>query len=374
MQVKSYVRIHVQTNENDRGYVSISYNEYVAESYEGSGTLNQFFHLSLLFAFMLLNICIPLFLAKSIPLYYPKIRAKLSTGDFMECLYWTTATMAFLCNILYTFLSVRHQFKEGHPTITPCLLHMSQNCSIPSSTDVYHSEAFTLVAKVTIIPSAVFIELLISIYAIKFYSTTQSRYGRQCYVWRLYFVKTFHVLALWNILIAIQLFGMIAIALCTVLLIHPQVTIFLLLLLAMILVSLTLCTSYLLYHCQQQRRRRNCNPKDCGTNFLHSVLIITIMGLIVAFLAIYEVLLLVQAQIGTGVKGLLLSLLPSFPLSALVWYLKRRSQKKAAAANDERQLQPVTEEQQLQTTDSNIDVDPLLLWSWINSLYACNNS
>ena len=174
-------------------------------------------------------------------------------------------------------------------------------------------------------------------------------------------MKMFHVLALWNILIAIQLLGMIAITLGTLLLIHPQVTIFLLLFLAMILVSFTLCTTYLLYHCQHQRRRRDCNPKDCGRNFLHSILIITIMGLIVAFLAIYEVLLLVQAQIGTGVKGLLLSLLPSFPLSALGWYLKRRSQKKAAAANDERQLHPMTGEQQLQSTDSNIDVDPLLL-------------
>ena len=94
------------------------------------------------------------------------------------------------------------------------------------------------------------------------------------------------------------------------------------------------------------------------------------MGLIVAFLAIYEVLLLVQAQIGTGVKGLLLSLLPSFPLSALGWYLKRRSQKRAAAANDERQLQPVTEEQQLQTTDSNIDVDPFAAVK-LNKLLVC---
>ena len=87
MQIKSYARIHSQTNENDRGYVSISYNEYVAESYKGSDTLNHFFHLSLMCAFMLLNIGIPLFLAKSVPLYYPKIRAKLSTADFMGCLY-----------------------------------------------------------------------------------------------------------------------------------------------------------------------------------------------------------------------------------------------------------------------------------------------
>ena len=67
MQVKSYARIHSQTNENDM-YIPISYNEYVAESHKGSGTLNHFFHLSLMCAFMLLNIYIPLFLAKHVSL------------------------------------------------------------------------------------------------------------------------------------------------------------------------------------------------------------------------------------------------------------------------------------------------------------------
>ena len=56
---------------------------------------------------------------------------------------------------------------------------------------------------------------------------------------------------------------------------------------------------------------------------------IAIPGLIIALLGLYEVMLSVQVEIGTGIKGLLLSLLPSFPLSALGWYLKRRSQKKA---------------------------------------------
>ena len=36
----------------------------------------------------------------------------------------------------------------------------------------------------------------------------------------------------------------------------------------------------------------------------------------------------VQVQIETGVKGIVLSLLPSLPLSALGWYLKKRSQRK----------------------------------------------
>ena len=49
------------------------------------------------------------------------------------------------------------------------------------------------------------------------------------------------------------------------------------------------------------------------------------MGLIV----LYEGMLLVQVQVGSGVKGLFFSLLPSLPLSVIGWYLKRRSQKKA---------------------------------------------
>ena len=99
---------------------------------------------------------------------------------------------------LQYFVHVSFHSAPIQPTITPCLLHMSHNCSIPSATDIYHSEAFTLVVIVTVIQSAVFIELLISLCAIKFYSIAQSRYGPQCYVWRLYLVQTLHVLALWN--------------------------------------------------------------------------------------------------------------------------------------------------------------------------------
>ena len=48
------------------------------------------------------------------------------------------------------------------------------------------------------------------------------------------------------------------------------------------------------------------------------------MGLIV----LYEGMLLVQVQVGSGVKGLFFSLLPSLPLSVIGWYLKRRSRRK----------------------------------------------
>ena len=62
---------------------------------------------------------------------------------------------------------------------------------------------------------------------------------------------------------------------------------------------------------------------------LHSVVITATIGLTVTLLALYELMLLVQVQIETGVKEIVLSLLPSFPLSALGWYVKKRSQRRS---------------------------------------------
>ena len=56
-------------------------------------------------------------------------------------------------------------------------------------------------------------------------------------------------------------------------------------------------------------------------------------------LVLYEVMLLVQVHIETGVKGIVLSLLPSFPLPVLGWYLKRRSQRRSETDMDEEILQ-----------------------------------
>ena len=54
-------------------------------------------------------------------------------------------------------------------TITQLLHPASSNhqCTIPSGTSAYNVEVLTLVAKFTVIPIAVFIELLISVYTVK---------------------------------------------------------------------------------------------------------------------------------------------------------------------------------------------------------------
>ena len=166
VQVKSYAKNHGEPNENDKGYVSISYSKYAMKLYyKHSDTYAHVHHLSLLCAFIFLSILTPVALAKSVSLYYPKIVAKSSKGDFMGCLYWAAGVITFIFNTLYTALSISDYFFHGKTAITSCLIHHS--CLIPSDTYIYNDEVITLVAMLIVIASAVFIELLLSIYAVK---------------------------------------------------------------------------------------------------------------------------------------------------------------------------------------------------------------
>ena len=363
--MKSYARVHGQANEDDMGYVSISYNNHVTE-FQKTFLKHRahFYRLTILCSFIFLNIATQIALAKSAPLYYPRIMATSSTGDITECLYWATAIVAFPLNIYYTATSIRHQFQYNVPTITSCIVHIvNQGCDIPSDTSVYQDEVLTLMAKLTLIPLAVFIELLASIYAVKTHFVSQRlRWGLRCHSWKHCILQTFHVLALWNILIAIQLLSMVAIPISGLLIIQPQMTIFGILFLITVFSGLIFAAAYLLHFCQWSKRRLCRNPKHLGKKIIRLVMIFSILGLIITLLALYELMLVVQVHIETGLKGILLSLLPSFPLSAVGWYLKKRSQMKAAMTSNGNTLQQMAEEQQsINMSEYSEDEEPLPL-------------
>ena len=330
MQVKSYAKLDGKPNKNDRGYVSIGFNVYAKGLYK-EAIYAQFFRLTLLCAFIFLNILTPVALAKSLSLYYSiRDRIATSTGDFMGCLYWATAIVAFFYNTSYIAASLKHQFSRGCPTITSCIIDLANhNCSIPSDINIYRDEVLTFAGKLIIIPTAIVIELILSIHAVKSYASAQSEWGHdsQIFPWNRCLLQIVHVLALWNIQIAVQLFTMVIIPMCVLLLIHPQETIFVSLLFVIVLVILTLIVAYILYQCQDSRWRQICcNPIHCVETFVNFVLISAVLALIIAIFALYETILLVQAEVGTGVKGLVFSLLPLLPLSAIGWHLKRRCQ------------------------------------------------
>ena len=165
--------------------------------------------------------------------------------------------MAFLINVEYTMLSA-NPFIGNLPTITSCIIHLSNiPCTIHLS--LSHTSAFTLVAKFTIIPVAVFMELLISVYTVKNNYNIRPRFtGCRCSSWKCYLLLTFQMLALWNILMSLQLFSMLVIPLSVLLLIHPQVTfVCTVSLLMQIPVGFTLVAAFLLYQCHKRLKRRN---------------------------------------------------------------------------------------------------------------------
>ena len=125
--------------------------------------------------------------------------------------------------------------------------------------------------------------------------------------------------------------------------------------LIMVPASITFIVAYLLYHCKQPRRKACCKKTHCVVKLVQLVVIIAFLVLIMTLLVSYELLLTVQIEIGTGIKGLLLSLLPSFPLSALGWYLKRRSQKNAEQILNGKTLQLMTEQQPMTQCEEHSD-------------------
>ena len=124
MQVKSYAQRNEPTDENDRGYVSIEYNQWVTGSFKETDHHAHYCRVLLLCAFVFLNILTPIVLARLVSLHYPKMRTKASTGDFSRYFHWVVAGMAFLFNIGYTIISLRNQLNANVPTITSCIIHM----------------------------------------------------------------------------------------------------------------------------------------------------------------------------------------------------------------------------------------------------------
>ena len=111
--------------------------------YKRSETCTHFYHLSLLCTFIILNILLtPVALAKSVSLYYPKIIAESSTGDFMGCLYWQW--LSWLSSSMFHTLLLQLDINFNLPAITSCIMH--SNCSSPSDTNINKDEIGTLIS------------------------------------------------------------------------------------------------------------------------------------------------------------------------------------------------------------------------------------
>ena len=113
IQVKTYLPVHGKPDVSDKGYVSTY---YIESKYA------WIFRLTVLLAFVFLNILTPIVLAKAFSQYYSKIRANVSAEDFTKCLYQATAFASFLCNVAYTTVSIWNYSVKNDSTIAACVI------------------------------------------------------------------------------------------------------------------------------------------------------------------------------------------------------------------------------------------------------------
>ena len=201
----------------------------------------------------------------------------------------------------------------------------------------------------------------------KNYDTKQKYVGCRCSSVKHYLLLSFHIATCIMEYSDCRTtpYTMIAIPLGVLLPIHPHVTIVYIMTVLLTTVGLALIVAYVLYQCRQPRMRSfQSSVKCCGSMCVYFVVITATIGLILTLLILYEVMLLVQVQIETGVKGVFLSLLPSFPLSALGWYLKKRSQrKKTSQRRSETDLDELLEHSSITIEETENSESDLILCS-----------
>ena len=101
MQVKSYSKLESKRNANDKGYVSIGFSIYVKGLYK-EAIHASFFRLTLLLAFIFLNILTLVTLTKSVSLYYQSIGGITRTSSYHSTLH---AISLFYLTLLIIYMN-----------------------------------------------------------------------------------------------------------------------------------------------------------------------------------------------------------------------------------------------------------------------------
>ena len=138
-----------------------------------------------------------------------------------------------------------------------------------------------------------------------------------------YKLKVLHILALYNIVIFIQTIGTAAIPLFVLLLLYK----FTVLSILAFMSSSTFCFINLIAHILLLNRSANKKSGGKSVLLLQACIILIFLTVIGVFVAFY--LFLLSRGVNTsGLQGVLLSLLPTFTLSAGGWYVKEKVLKK----------------------------------------------
>ena len=309
-----------------QGYVAKSYTYFSTDSYSNNLSRNRWkirLTENLLWAtFIVINLLIPiLFISKG---------KQLVTCDVKHNLpYRAAATIITTFNFLYSLVTLGTLFsptKKGYPSVLDCFIAENRHrCIIPKEAIFYDVSIGILVTKVTILPVAVLIELIVAIYYVRkrrVSSTCRSEFlGVQtiknvgCFIVR--------VFTLWQILIFIQIMiGSVSIPFLILLLVSPAQSILLSVELIALIISISGCLLGIPFPSSCKFNVYSCTK--LWFSYVENLLVMAVI-----FLASTTYCLIVKEGISMGsVKGYVLSLAPTIPISIFIWMIQERIRSK----------------------------------------------
>ena len=333
-QIKAYTKAHgipESWNGEDRGYVAIKHDFWIAEGIDPSDKVNNIPHcirVLLLAGFIFLNVLVVMLLAQFAPHCYNKLKQMAISSAHLLPIYWAAAVVLGGSNTLILTASLALEY-SGYPLTGECISYPEkQFCKDLRSTDMYTDLMAAVVARNLLLPMALMVEFIIAVRIFKDTSLPIPAAIEKscCCFFRCFSHKTqskiIQTFALWHLMVSLQLVVMSAIPLSVTTIVSPGYTIPLL----AMWVSLVLCSIVLVAHLLQpatiNKITSSCQSR-VGLKIFQLLRGITFFGLLIILALTYFVMLKYGVSSTKGPAGYIFPLLPYLPLSAIGYYIKR---------------------------------------------------
>ena len=322
LQLKAYARAHGKPatwNKEDVGYVARRYTYWEIDGLDEYNS-PHYIRIALLGTYILLNITVVLIMMGFIPHYYNRLTEVLAGGNHhASSVYWASVIVAVVVNFCY-ILSYYGTFDSSHIIISPDYILQYTPNTVPAYKDCMAS----YYTKAVIMPISCLIELFVAICTPKnpnfpfHWRLTYCHVSRDCCSTSAC-SKVIQTLALWNILMFVQLLSMAAIPVCLLLVYAPLRTIPSLAVLATILLSLILVVASFIRPCMPSRAHGHRSWKQQCIRLLVLLSVVMLINVAIIIYVVFQ-----KAAAREGASGVTLSLLPPVVLSAIGWYIKRK--------------------------------------------------
>ena len=318
--------------DEDKGYVATWYGQWNSEGIK-NGRHHNYHHVlrvNFLVAFIFLNMAVVFILLRSVPKYYSHLAKTLyESSPLTTSTFWAFVLIATVWNTIIYFFSFYLYGLVLHSMQVHCFKALFSVCHshVKFPTALYTDDLVSYITKIVILFAALVIYLLLAActpkvprypvpYSLRKLCCCLSYFSCSCISKDSKFIQTF---VLWNILLFIHFVAMTVIPLGIFLFLSPARTIAVFTALVTFFLSILTIISHNLEFINSQSATMG-RPHRVYQCF-QLLAVISLLGLVIVILIIYTLLLMKGANT-QGVYGVVWSILPSFLLSLVGWYMK----------------------------------------------------